>query len=113
MASDAIKENEQLKSEINLLRERLHDSENYCEEFKKLITRDCQELANRCFVLTKGSLCCFCELSEFKCPHAMSYEQKIKAAMKFMEEPTDSYEKCPNVNLSKSVHISKGETTNA
>jgi hypothetical protein len=86
MASDAIKENEQLKSEVNLLRERLHDSENYCEEFKKLITRDCQWLANHCFVLTQGSMCCFCELNEFKCPHAMSYEQKIKAAMKFMEE---------------------------
>lgn len=89
MASDATKENEQLKSEVNLLRERLHDSQNYCEEFKKLIIHDCQGLANRCFVLTQGSMCCFCELDAFKCPHAMNYDQKIKAAMKFMEESND------------------------
>lgn len=71
MESDATKENEHLRS---------------CEELKKLLTDDCQALANRCFVLTKGSMCCFCELNEFRCPHAWSYDRKIKAAMKFMEE---------------------------
>lgn len=86
MESDATKENEHLRSEINLLRESLHDSKNYCEELKKLLTDDCQALANRCFVLTKGSMCCFCELNEFRCPHAWSYDRKIKYAMKFMEE---------------------------
>lgn len=45
------KENEHLRSEVNLLRESLHDSKNYCEELKKLLTDDCQALANRCFVL--------------------------------------------------------------
>lgn len=86
MESDAVKENEHLRSEVNLLRESLHDSKDHCEELNKRLTNDCQALANRCFVLTQGSMCCFCELNEFKCPHAMSYEQKIKAAMKFMEE---------------------------
>lgn len=86
MASDATKENEQLKNEVNLLRERLNDSQNNHEEFKKRITHDCQGLANRCFVLTRGAMCCFCELDTFNCPHAMSYDQKIKAAMNFMEE---------------------------
>lgn len=47
---------------------------------------DCRALANRCFVLTQGSMCCFCELREFRCPHAWSYDRKIKAAMSFMEE---------------------------
>ena len=28
----------------------------------------------------------FCELNEFRCPHAWSYDRKIKAAMNFMEE---------------------------
>ena len=80
------KENEHLRSEIDLLRESLHDSKNYCEELKKLLTDDCQALANRCWVLTQGSMCCFCELREFRCQHAMNDWQKIKAAMKFMEE---------------------------
>lgn len=76
MESDAVKENEHLRSEVNLLRESLHDSKNYCEELKKCLTNDCQVLANRCF----------CELNEFRCPHAWSYDRKIKAAMTFMEE---------------------------
>lgn len=80
------KENEHLRSEIDLLRESLHDSKNYCEELKKLLTDDCQALANRCWVLTHGSMCCFCDLSEFKCQHAMNDWQKTIASMKFMEE---------------------------
>ena len=72
------KENEHLRSEIDLLRESLHDSKNYCEELKKLLTDDCQALANRCWVLTQGSMCCFCDLSEFKCQHAMNDWQKQK-----------------------------------
>lgn len=86
MESDATKENEHLRSEVNFLRESLHDSKNYCEELKKLMTDDCQALANRCWVLTQGSMCCFCELREFRCPHAMNDWQKIKFAKKLMEE---------------------------
>lgn len=86
MESDATKENEHLRSEANLLRESLQDSKDHCEELKKRLTDDCRALANRCFVLTHGSMCCFCELNEFRCPHAWSYDRKIKAAMKFMEE---------------------------
>lgn len=86
MESDATKENEQLKSEVNLLRESLNDSKDHCKELKERLTDDCRVLANRCWVLTQGCMCSFCELREFRCPHAMSYGQKIKAAMKFMEE---------------------------
>lgn len=86
MEWDAKKENEHLRSEIDLLRESLHDSKNYCEELKKLLTDDCQALANRCWVLTKGSMCCFCELREFECKHAMTDWKKIKFAKKLMEE---------------------------
>ena len=57
MESDATKENEHLRSEVNL---------------------DYQALTNRCWVLTHGSMCCFCELREFRCPHAMNDWQKIK-----------------------------------
>lgn len=63
-----------------------YDSKDHCEELNKRLTNDCQALANRCFVLTQGSMCCFCELNEFRCPHAWSYDRKIKAAMELMEE---------------------------
>ena len=80
------KENEQLKTEINILRERLHDSKNDYEALKKLMTSDCMELANRCWTLTRGAMCVFCELDAFKCPHAMSDDQKIKVAKKMMKD---------------------------
>lgn len=86
MASDATKENERLKSEVNLLREHLRDSKNDYAALKKLLTHDCQALANRCWALTFGSMCCFCELNTFKCPHAMNYKQKLEAAKELMKE---------------------------
>ena len=86
MASDATKENERLKSETNILRKQLSDLENKYAELKKSLNDDCRALANRCFVLTKGTMCCVCELNEFKCQHALNYDQKIKIAKKLMEE---------------------------
>lgn len=74
MASDATKENERLKSEINLLREHLRDSKNDYEALKKFMTNDCRALANRCWVLTQGCMCCFCAMDAFKCPHAWNVE---------------------------------------
>ena len=86
MASDATKENERLKNETNLLRKQLSDLENDYAELKKSLNDDCWALANRCFTLTQGTMCCFCELNEFKCQHAMNYDQKIRIAKKLMEE---------------------------
>lgn len=86
MASDATKENEQLKSEVNLLREQLRDSKNDYAAFEKLVIHDCLALANRCWALTLGTMCCFCEFDAFKCPHAMNYKQKIDATKKLMKE---------------------------
>lgn len=36
-----------------------------------------------------------------------------KAYKRFVEELMDSWKKSPTINLSKSINISKGETTNA
>ena len=86
MASDATKENERLKSETKLLRKQLSDLENDYAELKKSLNDDCRALANRCFTLTKGTMCCFCELNNFRCQHALNYDQKIRMAKKLMEE---------------------------
>ena len=86
MASDATKENERLKSETNLLRKQLSDLENDYAELKRLLNDDCRALANRCFTLTQGTMCCFCDLNKFKCQHALNYDQKIRMAKKLMEE---------------------------
>lgn len=86
MASDATKENERLKNETNLLRKQLSDLENDYAELKRLLNDDCRALANRCFTLTQGTMCCFCDLNKFKCQHALNYDQKIRIAKKLMEE---------------------------
>lgn len=62
MASDATKENEQLKREVSVLRDQLRDSRKYCEELRQLMN----------WVLTHGSTCGFCNFSMFDCPHAWS-----------------------------------------
>lgn len=86
MDSDATKENERLRREVNLLREQLRDSKNDCAAFEKLVIHDCLALAHRCWALTLGSMCCFCELNAFKCPHALNDMQKINAAKKLVKE---------------------------
>ena len=86
MASDATKENERLKGETNLLRKQLSDLENDYVELKKALNDDCRALANRCFTLTQGTMCCFCELNKFRCQHALNDDQKIRIAKKLMEE---------------------------
>lgn len=86
MASDAKKENERLRSEVNSLRERLHNSKNDYAALKEFMIHDCRALANRCWALTLGTMCCFCELDAFKCPHAMNHKQKIDAAKKLIKE---------------------------
>ena len=53
MASDATKENERLKNEVSILREQLYDSE---KNYEALIG-DCLALANRCRVMSRGTIC--------------------------------------------------------
>ena len=86
MASDATKENERLKSEIKLLRKQLHDSKSDHEALKNFLIYDCRALANRCWALTLGSMCCLCELNEFKCPHALNYKKKVEAVKELTKE---------------------------
>ena len=86
MESDATKENDRLKRDIEDLEEKYDDMCKAYSEKVSALNNDCQALANRCYVLTQGSMCCFCELNKFRCPHAWSYDRKIKAAMNFMEE---------------------------
>lgn len=86
MESDATVENERLKRDLADVEKSYRDmSEGYTNRIQRL-NSDCRALANRCFVLTRGSMCVFCKLSDYRCQHAMPIEDKIKAAKKLMEE---------------------------
>ena len=86
MESDATVENERLKRDIAEVEKRYHEmSEEYTDRIKRL-NGDCRALANRCFALTQGAMCVFCDLSDYQCPHGLSLDYKVKAAKKLMEE---------------------------
>ena len=90
MESDATVENERLKRDIAEVEKRYREmSEGYMAIIQKL-NRDCQALANRCFALTHGAMCVFCDLSDYCCKHSMSIDDKIKAAKKLMEESNNA-----------------------
>lgn len=86
MESDATVENERLKRDLAEVEKRYHEMfEEYTYRIQRL-NSDCRALANRCFALTHGAMCVFCELSDYQCPHGLSIDDKVKAAKKLMEE---------------------------
>lgn len=89
MESDATVENERLKRELAVVEKRYREmSDGYTARIQKL-NSDCRALSNRCFALTHGAMCVFCELSDYCCEHAMSIDDKVKAAKKLMEESNE------------------------
>ncbi len=90
MESAAAIENERLKRDLADVEKSYRDmSEGYTARIHRL-NSDCRALANRCFALTQGTTCVFCELSDYHCQHAMSIDDKVKTAKKLMEEDTDA-----------------------
>ena len=90
MESDATVENESLKRDIADVEKRYHEMfEVYTTRIQKL-NSDCRALANRCFALTHGAMCVFCELSDYRCKHAMSIDDRITTAKKLMEESNNA-----------------------
>lgn len=86
MASDATKENANLKEENARLRQMIRNLENNYTDDTNSLKEDCRALSNRCFALTHGVMCCFCELEQYKCSHALTDTEKIKLGKKWMEE---------------------------
>lgn len=77
IASDATKENASLKEENASLKEENARLRQMVENLKRNYTSDTADLkddlralSNRCFALTHGTMCCFCELSRYRCQHS-------------------------------------------
>lgn len=93
MASDATKENEELKQEIQSLnreieslKKRYHKDTVYLRSCYDAQLENLKALANRCWVLTRGTMCCFCRLDAFKCPHSISFDDNLHEAKKLRKE---------------------------
>ena len=90
MESDATVENERLKRDLADVEKSYRDmSEGYTNRIQRL-NSDCRALANRCFNLTHGAMCMFCQLCDYQCQHGLSIEDKIKAAKKLTEENSNA-----------------------
>lgn len=86
IASDATKENASLKEENARLHQMVENlKRNYTSDTADL-QDDLRALSNRCFALTHGTMCCFCELSRYRCQHSLAFDQKVKFGKKMMEE---------------------------
>lgn len=86
LESDATIENKKLKVEIENLKKQLQRETSEHSQEKNALLDDCRALSNRCFVLTRGAMCAFCQLSGFKCEHALSFDEKVIAIRKALEE---------------------------
>lgn len=86
MASDATKENAELKKRLKSLRKKYDRDTRDLREEVKALREDCRALGNRCFVYTNGGLCMFCVLKSGACEHMMSFGEIVKEAEKLRRE---------------------------
>ena len=86
MASDATKENEQLKRDLESLKKRYHKDTEHLRNCCSAQREDLKALANRCWVLSRGELCVFCELNTYRCPHSMNFNDKLREVKKLRKE---------------------------
>ena len=82
MSSDATKENERLKRDLESLKKRYHKDTEHLRNCCNAQLEDMKGLANRCWVLSRGELCVFCDLNTYKCPHSMNFDDKLREAKK-------------------------------
>lgn len=86
LESDATVENEKLKTEVENLKKQLQCERSKHSQEKTALLDDCRALSNRCFTLTRGTMCVFCQLSGFKCNRELSFDEKVITAKKLMED---------------------------
>lgn len=90
LESDATIENKKLKVEIENLKKQLQREMSEHPQEKNALLNDCVALSNRCFALTRGAMCVFCQLSGFRCEHALSFDEKVITAKKLMEDSNNA-----------------------
>lgn len=86
MASDATKENERLKRDLASLKKRYHKDTEHLRNCCSDQLEDLKGLTNRCWVLSRGELCVFCELNTYRCPHSMNFDDKLCELKKLRKE---------------------------
>lgn len=78
MESEATVENKELKEELEHLKKTYRRKMDNMHSLVDGLTDDCRALSNRCYVLTRGQMCVFCDLREFQCEHALNLDEMLK-----------------------------------
>lgn len=81
LSSDAMEENTKLKKQLEDLQ---HNSQDIISRLKSengVLKESCRALCDRCFTLTRGTICLFCGL-DYPCSHRLSFEDQIAATIK-------------------------------
>lgn len=86
MDSEATKENEKLKRELASLKKKYRKDTEHLHNCCNAQLDDMKALANRCWVLSGGGMCIFCELNTYKCPHSMNFDDKLREAKRLRKE---------------------------
>lgn len=85
LSSDATEENARLKKQLSNLQTDYHKKVSKLESENDSLKESCRALCNRCFALTKGTICLFCSL-DYSCPHMPNFEEQVAMARKLRKE---------------------------
>ena len=83
LSSDATIENENLKKELEELKNSSSERIKELEEELKYTKKIAKQLSNRCYVFTKGAMCLSCKIDE--CRYAYTSEE-LEAASRHMQK---------------------------
>ena len=84
-----ISKHDGMKTKVQILEQevkRLEKMNLSKQERLDKLENEAKSLANRCYALSKGCTCAFCELKETKCEHMPSPEKKAEMIDRIMHE---------------------------
>ena len=93
LESDATIENKKLIEKVKKLEEENAKLEDENLRLLREYQADMKALTNRCFVLSRGCLCVFCELKTEQCEHFLNDYERMKRLEKFEKELEEEVEK--------------------
>lgn len=84
LSSDAREENEKLKKELEELKASSSKEIQELKEELELHKKWCTNLSNRCYVLTKGSMCIYCQIEA--CKYYKEFHMKLDIMAEYMDK---------------------------
>lgn len=78
LESEATIENARLNKELSELKDQYIFKTKELDYQIESLTDVCRMLTDRCFILTHGTMCSFCQLNGYHCSHEPSFDERVK-----------------------------------